>query len=156
MRTAAGATVAVVMGSERDAAVMRAAGEELERHGIAYEVRVLSAHRQPDAVARYAKRAAGRGVKVIIAGAGLAAALPGAIASHTTLPVIGVPLAVKELQGLDALLSMAQMPSGVPVATVGIGAARNAALLAVRILALARPATVPASRRAGRRTRRPQ
>jgi len=128
--------VAVVMGSERDRPVMAPAADLLGEFGVGCELVVLSAHRSPTALARYARAAAGRGVKIIIAGAGLSAALPGAIASHTQLPVIGVPLAVKELNGLDALLCMAQMPTGVPVATVAIGNARNAALLALRILAL--------------------
>lgn len=132
--------VGIVMGSKSDGPVMGRAAELLAGHGVACEVRVLSAHRDPDKLAKYAKGAAKRGIKVIIAAAGLSAALPGVIASHTQLPVIGVPLAVKELQGLDALLSMAQMPAGVPVATVGIGNARNAALLALRILALNSPA----------------
>lgn len=128
--------VAVLMGSDRDLPAMAPAAELLTENGVACEMCVLSAHRNPDQLAKYAKGAARRGLRVIIAGAGLSAALPGVVASHTKLPVIGVPLAVKELRGLDALLAMAQMPSGVPVATVGIGNAKNAALLALRILAL--------------------
>jgi phosphoribosylaminoimidazole carboxylase PurE protein len=128
--------VAVVMGSESDKSVMSAAAAALKEAGIAHEVRIMSAHRSPDKVAEFAKEAKARGLKVIIAGAGLAAALPGMIAAHTDLPVIGVPLASGTLGGLDALLSISQMPKGVPVAAVGINNARNAALLAIRILRL--------------------
>ena len=131
-----GPTVGIVMGSKSDMPVMEKAGKELEDRGIRYEIRVMSAHRQPDVVADYAKNAHMRGLKVIIAGAGLAAALPGVVAAHTDLPVIGVPLksSLSLLDGLDALLAIAQMPPGVPVATVGVDNARNAAALAVRIL----------------------
>ena len=127
--------VVVVMGSESDKPVMQDAVGVLKEAGIAYEVLVMSAHRTPDKVAEFAKGAKKRGIKVIIAGAGLAAALPGMIAAYTDLPVIGVPIATGTLGGLDALLSIAQMPKGVPVATVGINNAKNAGLLALRILA---------------------
>jgi 5-(carboxyamino)imidazole ribonucleotide mutase len=114
---------------------MRAAAEVLAEYAILYEVRVLSAHRTPDRMAEYARTAHERGLKVLIAGAGGAAHLPGMVAAHTPLPVVGVPVAVGHLQGLDALLSIVQMPRGVPVATVAIGNAANAGLLAVQILA---------------------
>jgi len=132
------ARVAVVYGSESDEGVMRPAVDTLAEFGIECETKVISAHRQPDATAEFARTAASRGIKVVIAGAGLAAALPGVVAAHTTLPVIGVPMASSPLGGVDALLAMVQMPPGVPVATVSIGkaGARNAALLAVEILAL--------------------
>ena len=128
--------VAILMGSESDRETMQKAEAELDQRGILYEVRVMSAHRQPDVVADYAKNAKFRGIQVIITGAGLSAALPGVVAAHTELPVIGVPLtsANSALGGLDALLASAQMPPGVPVATVGLNAARNAAILAARIL----------------------
>jgi phosphoribosylaminoimidazole carboxylase PurE protein len=126
--------VGIVMGSESDREVMQAAVEELTERGIKHEVNVLSAHRDPDKVAHYAKTAQQRGIKVIIAGAGKAAALPGVIAAHTELPVIGVPIKTSDLGGLDSLLSIVQMPSGVPVACVAINGARNAAILAARIL----------------------
>jgi 5-(carboxyamino)imidazole ribonucleotide mutase len=128
--------VGIVMGSKSDMPVMEKAAEELEQRGIRNEVRVMSAHRDPDTVADYAKNAKMRGLRVIIAGAGLAAALPGVVAAHTELPVIGVPLTSKTsvAGGLDALLAIAQMPPGVPVATVGIDAAKNAAVLAAKIL----------------------
>jgi phosphoribosylaminoimidazole carboxylase PurE protein len=130
--------VGIVMGSKSDLPAMEAAEKELTERGIRSEVRVMSAHRQPDMVADYAKNAKMRGLKVIIAGAGLSAALPGVVAAHTELPVIGVPLTSRTsvAGGLDALLSIAQMPPGVPVACVGIDNARNAAVLAARILAL--------------------
>jgi len=117
---------------------MRPAFDELDARGIAWEFEVRSAHRTPDAVADYARTAAGRGLRVLICGAGLAAALPGVVAAHTELPVIGVPLrsSMSVLDGLDALLSIVQMPPGVPVATVGVDNAKNAAVLAARILAL--------------------
>jgi 5-(carboxyamino)imidazole ribonucleotide mutase len=127
--------VSIVMGSESDKAVMQDAVGVLKEAGIACEVLVMSAHRSPDKVAKFAKGAKPRGIKVIIAGAGLAAALPGMIAAYTDLPVIGVPIATGTLGGLDALLSIAQMPKGVPVAAVGVNNAKNAGLLAVRILA---------------------
>ncbi len=127
--------VGVIMGSDSDWPTMRAAAEALGEFGVVYEVRVLSAHRTPDAMIAYARGAAGRGLRVIIAGAGGAAHLPGMVASATPLPVIGVPVPLKYLDGMDSLLSIVQMPAGVPVATVSIGGARNAGLLAVRILA---------------------
>jgi phosphoribosylaminoimidazole carboxylase PurE protein len=128
--------VGIVMGSQSDMPVMEKAGKELEERGIRHETRVMSAHRDPEVVADYAKNARMRGIKVIIAGAGLAAALPGVVAAHTELPVIGVPLTSKTsvAGGLDALLAIAQMPPGVPVACVGIDAAKNAAVLAAKIL----------------------
>ncbi|HEX4759384.1 MAG TPA: 5-(carboxyamino)imidazole ribonucleotide mutase [Thermoleophilaceae bacterium] len=128
--------VGIVMGSKSDMPVMEKAAAELEERGIRNEVRVMSAHRDPETVADYAKNAKMRGLRVIIAGAGLAAALPGVVAAHTDLPVIGVPLTSKTsvAGGLDALLAIAQMPPGVPVATVGIDAAKNAAVLAAKIL----------------------
>jgi phosphoribosylaminoimidazole carboxylase PurE protein len=128
--------VGIVMGSKSDMAAMESAAKELEQRGILHEVRVMSAHRDPETVADYAKNARMRGLKVIIAGAGLSAALPGVVAAHTDLPVIGVPLTSSKsvAGGLDALLSIAQMPPGVPVACVGVDNARNAAVLAARIL----------------------
>ena len=128
--------VGIVMGSKSDMPAMEAAAEELRKRGIGHEVRVMSAHREPDTVADYAKNAKLRGLRVIIAGAGLSAALPGVVAAHTELPVIGVPLTSSKsvAGGLDALLSIAQMPPGVPVACVGVDNARNAAVLAARIL----------------------
>jgi 5-(carboxyamino)imidazole ribonucleotide mutase len=131
-----GPLVGIVMGSESDRATMEKAGTELEERGIAFEIQVMSAHRSPDLVAAYSQEARSRGLRVIIAGAGLSAALPGVVAAHTDLPVIGVPLAAKTgvMNGLDALLSVAQMPPGVPVACVGVDNARNAAVLAARIL----------------------
>jgi 5-(carboxyamino)imidazole ribonucleotide mutase len=127
--------VAVVMGSDSDLRVMRPAVDALAEFGLAAEVRILSAHRTPVEMLDYARTAAERGVRVIIAGAGGAAHLPGMIAAITPLPVIGVPVAVTSLSGLDALLSIVQMPAGVPVATVAVDGGRNAGLLAVRILA---------------------
>ena len=128
--------VGIVMGSKSDMPAMEAAAEELRKRGIGHEMRVMSAHREPDTVAGYAKNAQLRGLRVIIAGAGLSAALPGVVAAHTSLPVIGVPLTSSKsvAGGLDALLSIAQMPPGVPVACVGVDNARNAAVLAARIL----------------------
>jgi 5-(carboxyamino)imidazole ribonucleotide mutase len=128
--------VGIVMGSKSDLPAMEAAAEELKKRGIHYEVRVMSAHREPDTVSDYAKNAQMRGLRVIIAGAGLSAALPGVVAAHSALPVIGVPLTSSKsvAGGLDALLSIAQMPPGVPVACVGVDNARNAAVLAARIL----------------------
>ena len=122
------------MGSDSDWIVMSAAADALTEFGIEHEVRVISAHRTPQAMIDYGREAADRGIRVIIAGAGGAAHLPGMLASVTTLPVIGVPVPLKTLDGLDSLLSIVQMPAGVPVATVSIGGARNAGLLAVRIL----------------------
>ncbi|HEY7016928.1 MAG TPA: 5-(carboxyamino)imidazole ribonucleotide mutase [Gaiellaceae bacterium] len=128
--------VGILVGSESDRERMQPAIDELESLGIACELEVRSAHRNPDAVAEYARGARGRGIRVLIAGAGLAAALPGAVAAHSDLPVIGVPLRsrMSVLDGLDALLAIAQMPPGVPVATVGVDNAKNAAVLAARIL----------------------
>ena len=128
--------VGILVGSESDRERMQPAMDELDANGIAWEFEVRSAHRTPDAVAEYAKTARERGLQVLIAGAGLAAALPGAVAAHTDLPVIGVPLRSEKsvLDGLDALLAIVQMPPGVPVAAVGIDNAKNAAALAVRIL----------------------
>jgi len=128
--------VGIVMGSKSDMAAMEPAGRELEERGIRHEVRVMSAHRDPDTVADYARNAAMRGLRVIVAGAGLSAALPGVVAAHTELPVIGVPLTSGNsiAGGLDALLAIAQMPPGVPVACVGVNAARNAAVLAARVI----------------------
>src|SRR4051812_11102802 len=130
--------VGILVGSESDRERMQGAFDELDKRGIAWEFDVRSAHRSPEAVAEYARSAAERGLKVLICGAGLAAALPGAVAAHTELPVIGVPLrsSLSVLDGLDALLSIAQMPPGVPVAAVGVDNAKNAAVLAARILAL--------------------
>jgi 5-(carboxyamino)imidazole ribonucleotide mutase len=125
------------MGSQSDADVMNEAVEELKARGISSEVSVLSAHRDPETVREYALAAEGRGLRVIIAGAGKAAALPGVVASMTDLPVIGVPIRTSDLGGLDSLLSMVQMPPGVPVATVAIDGARNAAILAAKILRIA-------------------
>lgn len=127
------------MGSESDLPVMEEAARVLEEFGVPYEIRVLSAHRTPHRMLEYARTAHPRGLKVIIAGAGGAAHLPGMIASATPLPVIGVPVPTRHLQGLDSLLSIVQMPGGVPVATVAIGQARNAGLLAVQILATGDP-----------------
>jgi 5-(carboxyamino)imidazole ribonucleotide mutase len=127
--------VGVIMGSDSDWPVMRAAADALAEFDVPYEVSVISAHRTPARMLDYASSAAGRGLRVIIAGAGGAAHLPGMVASATVLPVIGVPVPLKHLDGLDSLLSIVQMPAGVPVATVSVGGARNAGLLAVRILA---------------------
>jgi 5-(carboxyamino)imidazole ribonucleotide mutase len=131
--------VGVVMGSDSDLGTMQAAIDALDEFGVGREVRILSAHRTPDEMMHYARTAAGRGLQVIVAGAGGAAHLPGMIASATSLPVIGVPVVATPLAGVDALLSIAQMPAGIPVATVAIGNAKNAGLLAVRILATAEP-----------------
>ncbi|MEV6829690.1 5-(carboxyamino)imidazole ribonucleotide mutase [Amycolatopsis sp. NPDC051102] len=127
--------VGVIMGSDSDWPVLEAAGAALDEFGVEYEVGVYSAHRTPQRMLDYATSAASRGLKVIIAGAGGAAHLPGMVASATVLPVIGVPVPLKYLDGMDSLLSIVQMPAGVPVATVSVGGARNAGLLAVRILA---------------------
>ena len=128
--------VGVIMGSTSDEDIMRKGVAVLEELGLGYEMVVSSAHRNPERTAAWASEAAGRGLKVIIAGAGLAAALPGVVAAHTTLPVIGVPIASGALQGVDSLYSIVQMPPGIPVATVGIDNARNAAMLAAQIIAL--------------------
>lgn len=128
--------VGIVMGSESDREVMEKAAAELEERRIRYEIDVLSAHRDPEKVAHYARTAQSRGLKVLIGGAGKAAALPGVLAAYTNLPVIGVPIKTADLGGLDSLLSIVQMPPGVPVACVAINGARNAAILAARILDL--------------------
>src|SRR3954447_13135595 len=130
--------VSIVMGSDSDLDIMRECAKALEEFGIEYEIDVTSAHRSPDRTAEFARKAAARGVRVIIAGAGGAAHLAGVIAAHTTLPVIGVPIPSTSLQGMDSLLATVQMPAGIPVATVAIGkaGATNAAILAVQILAL--------------------
>jgi 5-(carboxyamino)imidazole ribonucleotide mutase len=126
--------VGVVMGSDSDWSIMSEAAEALKQFGIEYEVEVLSAHRTPERMIEWGKAASSRGVKVIIAGAGGAAHLPGMLASVTTLPVIGVPVSLSKLDGMDSLLSIVQMPAGIPVATVSIGGAKNAGILAARIL----------------------
>jgi 5-(carboxyamino)imidazole ribonucleotide mutase len=132
--------VGVLIGSESDRERMQPCLDELESRGIPCELEVRSAHRSPDAVAEYCRGAAGRGIKVLICGAGMAAALPGMVAAYTELPVIGVPLRSEKsaMDGMDAMLAIAQMPPGVPVATVSIDGGRNAAILAARILALAK------------------
>ena len=131
--------VSIVMGSDSDLEIMKEAGKSLDDFGIAYEIDVTSAHRSPDRTAEYARRAAERGIKVIIAGAGGAAHLAGVIAAHTTLPVIGVPIPATSLNGMDSLLATVQMPAGIPVATVAIGnpGATNAGILAAQMIALA-------------------
>ena len=129
--------VGVIMGSDSDLPVMSAAEEALTEFGVPHEIRIISAHRTPEDMLAYARDAAGRGLRIIIAGAGGAAHLPGMVASATPLPVIGVPVGITKLQGLDALLSIVQMPAGVPVATVAIDNARNAGLLAVGMLGIA-------------------
>jgi 5-(carboxyamino)imidazole ribonucleotide mutase len=131
--------VGIAMGSSSDLPTLKLAADILERFGVAHEMRVLSAHRTPDAMAEYARSAHTRGLKVLIAGAGGAAHLPGMLAAHTPLPVIGVPVATANLNGLDSLLSIVQMPRGVPVATVAIGGGANAGLLAIQILATGDP-----------------
>ena len=128
--------VGIVMGSESDANLMKPALQALEQLGIEYEVSIISAHRTPEKARQYGQSAQKRGIEVIIAGAGMAAHLPGVLASWTTIPVIGVPLPSGDLKGVDALLSIVQMPGGVPVASVGIGGAKNAAYFAAGILAL--------------------
>lgn len=128
--------VGIIMGSESDKATMEKGAAVLDELGVGYEIVVSSAHRNPDRTAAWAREAAGRGLRVLIAGAGLAAALPGVVAAHTTLPVIGVPIASGPLNGVDSLYSIVQMPPGIPVATVGIDNSRNAAMLAAQILAL--------------------
>ena len=131
--------VGVIMGSDSDLPVMQAAADALQEFDVPHEIRIISAHRTPEEMISYRKESAGRGLKVIIAGAGGAAQLPGMVASVTALPVIGVPVGITKLQGLDALLSIVQMPAGVPVATVAVDNARNAGLLAVRILGASDP-----------------
>jgi len=137
------AEVGVVMGSDSDWVVMADAAQALRDFGVPHEVDVVSAHRMPEEMVEYGRSAVERGLKVIIAGAGGAAHLPGMLASVTSIPVIGVPVPLRTLDGMDSLLSIVQMPSGVPVATVGIGQARNAGLLAVRILGVAEPRLWP-------------
>ena len=134
--------VSIVMGSDSDLEIMRETGKALEAFGIGYEMDVTSAHRSPDRTAEFARQAAGRGIRVIVAGAGGAAHLAGVIAAHTTLPVIGVPIPSTSLQGMDSLLATVQMPAGIPVATFAIGEAGavNAALFAAAILGLSDPA----------------
>ena len=132
--------IGIVMGSDSDLSTMQAAADVLREFGVPFEMRVVSAHRTPDDMADYAKTAHTRGLRAIIAGAGGAAHLPGMVAAYTPLPVIGVPVQSKALSGLDSLLSIVQMPGGVPVATVAIGQAKNAGLLAVQILATSDPA----------------
>ena len=139
MTTEDSPAVGVVMGSDSDWPTMSAAADVLTDFGIAHEVHVVSAHRTPQRMLEYGQQAAGRGLRVLIAGAGGAAHLPGMLASVTPLPVIGVPVPLKHLDGLDSLLSIVQMPAGIPVATVAVGNSRNAGLLAVRILAAADP-----------------
>lgn len=129
-------TVGIIMGSDSDLPTMREAAAVLDEFGVPYEMRITSAHRTPNFMAKYSSTAHTRGIKVIIAGAGGAAHLPGMSAAHTPLPVIGVPIRTKSLDGLDSLLSIAQMPGGVPVATVAIGGGKNAGLLAVQILGI--------------------
>lgn len=128
--------VGIIMGSKSDLEIMSGASKTLDEFGVSYEVKVISAHRAPDLLFEYAKGAKARGTQVIIAGAGGAAHLPGVAAALTTLPVIGVPVESKALHGMDSLLSIVQMPGGIPVATVGINNSKNAALLAIRMLAL--------------------
>jgi 5-(carboxyamino)imidazole ribonucleotide mutase len=128
--------VGIIMGSDSDLSVMQEAAKILEEFNVPFEIKIVSAHRTPDLMNEYAKSAKGRGLKVIITGAGGSAHLPGMTASHTTLPVIGVPIKTSNLDGLDSLLSIVQMPPGIPVATVSINGAKNAGLLAVKILAL--------------------
>ncbi len=129
--------VGIIIGSDSDLPVIQDAAKVLEEFGVGYEITVVSAHRTPGVLVSYAKKAEGRGIKIIIAGAGGAAHLPGMTASMTVLPVIGVPIKTKSMEGLDSLLSIAQMPPGVPVATVAVNGAKNAGLLAIQILALA-------------------
>lgn len=128
--------VGIIMGSRTDLPTMQQAADALHEFGVPYEIRVVSAHRTPDDMAEYGKGAQGRGIRVIIAGAGGAAHLPGMVASYSVLPVIGVPVQSTALSGIDSLLSIVQMPKGVPVATVAVGGARNAGLLAVQILGI--------------------
>ena len=139
-RSKSSLAVGIIMGSQSDWATLKAAADMLEVLGVGYESRIVSAHRTPDRMAAYAKGAQARGVQVIIAGAGGAAHLPGMVASHTLLPVIGVPVESKSLKGLDSLLSIVQMPGGVPVAAMAIGGGKNAGLMAVKILAVSDPA----------------
>jgi 5-(carboxyamino)imidazole ribonucleotide mutase len=133
-------SVGIVMGSDSDEGVMRGTADVLDEFAVAWEMRVLSAHRTPDDAIAFAREARGRGMQVIVAGAGGAAHLPGVLAAVTPLPVIGVPISLKVLDGLDSLLSIVQMPRGIPVATVAVDGARNAGLLAIRILGVGDPA----------------
>ena len=135
MKTKNKPLIGIIMGSDSDMTVMKQAADVLDEFGISYEVKITSAHRTPDLMAQYSKKAYSRGIKVIIAGAGGAAHLPGMAAAYSPIPVIGVPVETKALEGLDSLLSIVQMPYGVPVATVAINNARNAALLAAQIIA---------------------
>ncbi|MFN4986398.1 MAG: 5-(carboxyamino)imidazole ribonucleotide mutase [Ignavibacteria bacterium] len=135
--------VGIIMGSDSDLPTMKEAAIVCEEFGVAYEMRIVSAHRTPHDMAEYGSTAHTRGIKVIIAGAGGAAHLPGMTASYSPLPVIGVPIATKQLRGLDSLLSIVQMPSGVPVATVAIGGGRNAGLLAIEMLSIGMPELLP-------------
>ncbi len=135
--------VGIIMGSDSDLPTMKEAASVCEEFGVPYEIKIVSAHRTPHDMAEYGTSAHTRGIKVIIAGAGGAAHLPGMTASYTPLPVIGVPIATKQLRGLDSLLSIVQMPSGVPVATVAIGGGRNAGLLAVEMLSIGMPELLP-------------
>lgn len=137
------AVVGIIMGSDSDLPTMKEAAAVCEEFGVAYEMRIVSAHRTPADMAEYGATAHTRGIKVIIAGAGGAAHLPGMTASYTPLPVIGVPIATKQLRGLDSLLSIVQMPSGVPVATVAIGGGRNAGLLAIEMMSIGMPELLP-------------
>ena len=130
------AQVGIVMGSDSDMPVMAKAADILEKLGVSYEMTIISAHREPDELIEWTRGAEDRGIKVMIAGAGMAAALPGVVASQTVLPVIGVPIAGSNLDGMDALLSIVQMPSGIPVATVAINGSKNAAYLALQIMAI--------------------
>ena len=139
-KTANPPLVGIIMGSDSDLPTLQPAADACAEFGVPYELRVVSAHRTPDDMARYAKTAHRRGLRVIVAGAGGAAHLPGMVASHTPLPVIGVPVESRALKGLDSLLSIVQMPAGVPVATVAIGGGRNAGLLAIQVLAASDPA----------------
>ncbi len=134
--------VGIIMGSDSDLATMQDAADILDRFGVPYEMKITSAHRTPNIMARYASTAARRGIKIIIAGAGGAAHLPGMSASHSPLPVIGVPIRTASMDGLDSLLSIAQMPSGVPVAAVAVGGGKNAGLLAVQMLGISNPQLV--------------
>jgi 5-(carboxyamino)imidazole ribonucleotide mutase len=131
-----GIKISIVMGSKSDESIMKGASDILDEFGIGYEIKVLSAHRMPNKTIEFAKNASLKGIEVIIAGAGKAAHLPGVIASHTIIPVIGVPIKSDDLQGLDSLLSMVQMPPGIPVATVAINGSKNAGILALEILSL--------------------
>jgi len=135
-----GIKIAIIMGSKSDESIMKGASDILDEFDIGYEIKVLSAHRMPNKTIEFAKNASLKGIEVIIAGAGKAAHLPGVIASHTTIPVIGVPIKSDDLLGLDSLLSIVQMPPGIPVATVAINGSKNAGILAIEILSLKDPA----------------